>query len=521
MFLTRFLGLSSKSSQSAPPAQLTRLKSRLGCEMLEARDVPAAFYWNPLLSGGMVNANVDVASNWTDMSGVRQTAAPVSADDLYFTGYSQPGSSGPSYPGANAVIKSADINQPVVRTYNSIHLLAGYTGTVDFKVSTYVGILELRGGNIAQNDAFYATAGGGHLTVRVHFDWTGGTLNSGPTAGWVHLEGATGIIDPGDGNTVNTRSTLNLMKNASDVMASTTQRRGFIDFLDGNGMIVGETCQVELKVKPIPAGNPNAIVGYKGTQTTTGDLNRKYIHVKKDAKVIVARDPEDANNPAVAKGSSELPILIDGGQLSLLENTDFSVFGSLNTCDSGLPAVTVYQKSGTTLVTNGSELFCGSGFSMLAGEFQTIALTVVGVPIANQPDAVLHGDFSFNGGNLRLVYNLPMNDNSASTFGRLKIKGDMNYNGGTYHPRFNPTTRKADLIYVEGDGKKMSIYQDARVSPNRVTHNWTGSAPGDSYPILRAPTEIVGAPAITAALDAFYKLSLDLPGKKAINLVLK
>ncbi len=65
MFLTRFLGLSSKSSQVAPPSQLPRRKSRLGLEMLEARDVPTAFHWNPLANSDLL---ASTATNWTTAS---------------------------------------------------------------------------------------------------------------------------------------------------------------------------------------------------------------------------------------------------------------------------------------------------------------------------------------------------------------------------------------------------------------------------------------------------------------------
>ena len=187
----------------------SRLTSPFAVEVLESRDVPAAaFYWNPLFAGGMVNTSVDVASNWTDVSGVRQTAAPGSADDLYFSGSSRPGSSGPSYPTADAVIKSASSSQSVVRTYNGVHLLAGYTGTVDFQVSSFVGVLELRSGKIAQNDAFFTTMGGGQLSVTQSMTWTGGAFNSGkidpstgvyvpPPAGKLNLLGNTvSVFDP-------------------------------------------------------------------------------------------------------------------------------------------------------------------------------------------------------------------------------------------------------------------------------------------------------------------------------------
>jgi len=248
--------------------------------MLDARDVPAALYWNPLGGSDLL---ASTANNWVDGVGVRATAAPGAVDDLYFNGIAitpeptpttsnavvdangnpvsppPPPTSPPSPPvfaQADCYVTSSDPNQSVVRTYNGVHVLAGYTGTVDFKVSTFVGHLELRGGNIAQNDAFYATAGGGHLAVTVHLDWTGGTLNSGPTAGWVHLVGATGMIDPGVTGTLKLGSTTSLQTSDTDGAAALTIESGTINQGGGWGVIVGESCVV---TQAPPSGGSRAL----------------------------------------------------------------------------------------------------------------------------------------------------------------------------------------------------------------------------------------------------------------------
>ena len=450
--------------------------------MLEARDVPAALYWNPLLSGGMVNTNVDVASNWTDMYGVRPTAAPVSADDLYFTGYSQPGSSGPSYPSANAEIKSADNNQPVVRTYNSIHLLAGYYGTVDFKVSTYVGILELRGGNIAQNDAFYATAGGGHLAVTVHLDWTGGTLNSGPTAGWVHVVGATGIIDPGDGNTLITGSTLNLKQNGIGLRSTADFVSGTTDYRGGFGLIVDSLCQARV-VPPL-----DAQVSFTASNSTqAGDpTGKKKIEVKTGGEFSVNRRPADVNDARRVQYRSELGILNSGGLVTILGRTDVTLTGDV-------AGATPFEKWGYRQPTdglgvglqleNGCKLSTTKGVSIEAGVLYTLALVDAdNKPLANQPDAYIDGPVTISGGGIFLVKNLSAAiPESQGCFGVLFITGDVTWSGGFFSPRLKPGTASADRLHVEGT---LSISGTANVGPGSVTGSWAGANMGNSWAVI-------------------------------------
>ncbi len=49
--------------------------------MLEARDVPAAFYWEPPAGSNLL---ASTANNWTDGVSSRYSFPPGTADDLYF-----------------------------------------------------------------------------------------------------------------------------------------------------------------------------------------------------------------------------------------------------------------------------------------------------------------------------------------------------------------------------------------------------------------------------------------------------
>ncbi len=432
--------------------------------MLEARDVPAAFYWNPLAGSDLL---ASTATNWVDGSGIRAMTAPGAADDLYFTGVEipvtsteslifgaesfvvPPGSPPPPPPPppviaqANCYITSSDPNESIVRTYNGVHVMAGYTGTVDFKVSTFVGNLELRGGNIAQNDAFYASAGGGHLAVTVHFDWTAGILNSSSTAGWVHLVGATGIIDPGDGNTVGLGSTLSLEKNTSDLGADVTLGDGTIQGIGLPDIFVGEFCKLQ---------RPAANLWLKLNQIGKVEMNGGEITlhcVESDSYLLIN------GGKVILKANGTGPAL----------NTDTVIFkGRI-----GAQGPSVKIDGGTLELQCGVTLKANFGFEMANGALVTRPTTIAG----GNNISLIRADAKISGGDISI--GKPVEGNPV--YATLTVDGDVTWTGGTYRPyinstsnTFEATTWKASSTFYTTNGA--TITPDVQGAGNPLGKTW-------------------------------------------------
>ena len=406
MFLTRFLGLSSKSSQIAPPSQIPRLKSRLGCEMLEARDVPAAFYWNPLGGSDLL---ASTANNWTDGVSSRYSTPPGTAADLYFPGHPVGSSSGPSYPSAPATIDSGGV-------FKSIHIY-DYGLSVTTSVDVTVETLELRRGNIVQQNA---ASNGGKLTITSRFDWTGGDLNpdtsspAGPTVGLVTLSGATGLINPGDGTTLNLGTQF-----VVDSGAFVTQASGGISLLKDNGFdILNGTFLCQAKGQP---------VGILPTLTAAGNVTypKNAVQVNQGGKLRV----ENSGNQAAATYNlDKTPLQNLGGEVTIGERL---VLQSSATISDVLTTenCSIYQSSGVFNLAHGSTVSVTKGIKFDGGDFfTTTAETVAGNAI---PDAVIEGNFIFRAGTVTLV----KNSTETGVIGNLRVSGgNVWFYSGTFKP---------------------------------------------------------------------------------------
>ena len=185
--------------------------------MLEARDVPAAYYWSPTYNSltSSVDPHASTANNWSDPSGNRQIVAPGANDDLYFTGVTIPPPSGnpvPTYPTALCLFSAGS-------QFNGMHLVTpsgGYGGSggvgVQLEGNVGIGTLELRTGVIIQNAGGSTSAEGSTLTVTQHFTWTGGILNGSGNAATVKIVGVTdATIGNGTDSSYTTGSDIKLL----------------------------------------------------------------------------------------------------------------------------------------------------------------------------------------------------------------------------------------------------------------------------------------------------------------------
>ena len=233
---------------------------RLRMESLEAREVPAVYFWNPEIQSipdplpgedeEVLNPFARVAYNWVNDAGERYDEPPGTDDDLVFTNLPY-NDSHPNFPTSTCRITSASPS-----SFQSITILAGYGGPVSIERVLTVGTFVQRGGYVAQ------VGGGLDFYVTNAFTFTGGTLNSTSTLGTVHLQGATGTINL-NGSAVELGSTLNV-EARNGIGSYVELEPGTLSLANAAWIVVNSLCQFKLPERP---GQPQVVIQPKqGTE---------------------------------------------------------------------------------------------------------------------------------------------------------------------------------------------------------------------------------------------------------------
>jgi hypothetical protein len=291
--------------------------------MLESREVPANFYWDPQSNLDLSSTNL---SNWLNPQGVRcgvqMIGAPIpgpnSDDTLIFgedlsnkTGHGTVGvggtggSNGPSYNTLDCnldyVPQSGNQTGPLYAPTDYYGLTLKYTygiGTVKLIHSSYVNYFEMRGGNINQLPVGNE-GGANHVTVNNLLTWTAGTINTNAQAGFLNLNiGAHGWVDPGEGLSVTTGSTIILKGDSTnETGSSAVLQQGFIDIANGDGIDVGGFAKFQINAPIHPTEYTLATVGV----TVVADLvveGRKKLYIREDGQAIISgADSKSATVP--------------------------------------------------------------------------------------------------------------------------------------------------------------------------------------------------------------------------------
>lgn len=417
--------------------------------------MPAAYYWNPLSGSDLL---ASTANNWVDAGGVRMIEQPDGDDDLYFTGieivstptesfsfgeeslaFSEASAAPPGPPPpptvnaqADCLITSSSPSAPVERHYNGVHLMAGYTGTVDFQVSSFVGTLELRAGNIAQNDAFYATAGGGHLAVTVNLDWTGGGLNSSLTSplGWVHLVGATGTINAGADGELETGSTITLDDSELDFLEGTLVNVG-IDVNDGGVFNIGSDGedgpgQPQPEVPPLVLPQPPKVV--KADLVVSVKNVDQLVRVN-GIRINEGGEAEIGTNAVneVVIGTSAQWLQNAGGKFVVGNSAEYEITGSKEfaVTQDIEKDLSYFQSSGTFSVSHGSQIKFRFGAALRGGSLTTTTATVP----AND-GTTKNVDAAKIVGDVLSWAKIDILKDKAGIFGNLSINGKFDWRDG-------------------------------------------------------------------------------------------
>ncbi len=433
--------------------------------MLEARDVPTALYWNPVMNPVTytVDPHVSVANNWTDASGTRRTNAPVADDDLYFMGY---GSPGPGYPNASAIIDSSSGG-----TFHGIHLVNYYAGTVSLQVETTVNTFEQRYGSIAQSGT------GLNLFVTNAFTLTGGTLNNTSNLGTVHLQGATGLIDPVDGGIDAEIGSTLILESRSGIGTTLTQLPGTLWTTNSAAMDVYANCSYNLPEQP--GAGPVKVQQRFGKNTTKGIL-RLYLNSSENVDQAVIDD----------RG-----ILVLGGSLVVTHDATISGLVAPNVVNSA----SIQMESGTIRIRNGTKLTTPA-ILMNGGLFVTTP-GVIGTTVAT-----IDGRVQVTGGGIILGFEV----GQQHVFTDLVVTGDFIMSGGTFFAGVDGTTgpnsTKSDRILSD----RMELSAGSKVSA-QVYSPPQGGVAGRQWQVFGATGGILTNELTT---DAGWTVTADQPKKK-------
>jgi hypothetical protein len=502
---------------SPPPA--SRLTAHFVVEVLESRVVPAAYYWNPLPSNGLLASD---ANNWRDSGGNQMQVAPSSADDLYFVPVQMSGTGDGEgnpepYCSPACVIKSSSASTSIPRVFNGVHLMPGYTGTVDFQVSTFVGVLELRSGNIAQNDAFYQSAGGGQLSVTQGMTWTGGNFNAGvdsmsgvdtpPPPGKLNLLGDTvSVFDLGANNTVALGSYVTL----TNLNSAGTGAGAKLDILAGGSIILegiagmlaegGSLCQAKAK----PMAMELFVTPNNKRIHPEGDF--RTIKLKGAAEIVVLRA-----NPAVAGELTfemgDVSLLVEDGAFQVSQKVTAKITCKLS---NAADAPTVLITGGGVRIENGSNLDVTSGLKMTGGSVVTLArMDGPGKVSPTQGDSSIFGDITISGGSVLMNFNLSQGVSNTdegvlhTTFAKLNIYGRLNWTGGTHIGYVNSALFDGDLIRVRGNNCACSISKDVRfeIGSSNNDSGLTEVPANSEFVIVDSEVAITGTPTLVGSVS--------------------
>src|SRR5581483_9571248 len=170
----------------APPSpRRPRPQFRPACEVLEGRDVPAAYTWT-----GLVSTDATVAANWhlsTDPWPDPATSTPGPGDDVTFV-----------LVGHNPLVDCTNFGLPDPNEeYHAVYVGPGYDAKITLSHSLKTQILDLESGIISQ-PGNQATGDNTDITVTgpdpdpytPAFQWRGTTLNDSGHSANITVKGS-------------------------------------------------------------------------------------------------------------------------------------------------------------------------------------------------------------------------------------------------------------------------------------------------------------------------------------------
>jgi hypothetical protein len=373
---------------------------RPALEALEWREVPATFLWT-----GAVSTNALDAANWSSME--EPGGLPGEDDHLHFTGgpVANPGElGGPPSPPPSSPSVNCDNLQSLGTGFAGVHIEASYTGTVTMGEALTVGAFDLANGAISQSASAY------DLTVTGTFNWTGGTLNSMPSAAVVYLNGGGAITLPGGNNTLTTGSTLSFGSSGGEKLTTISGGGNLLLNGTGDGIFVNADAKVN---KVLQVGSDNAVKGVDNQlRTLTVATGAHWGYVGQGTATL------------------ELQVLNMGGTFLLQGQVNLAIKNFFNSANVFGYLQTVAAPTSTLEIQNGSVLDVSAtkGADVSRGK-----VILVGNPAVAQQVATIKGKFEFRGG-LIGFHQTPTEVGGTLVWGQFRVEGDALWAGGIYNP---------------------------------------------------------------------------------------
>lgn len=399
------------------------VKARLALESLDARVLPATYFWL-----GTVDTDAINPANWS-MTGGPSNVIPGDGDTIIFaqhgTGEGGPVGEGP--PPSPPPVVDCDGLVLTSGSFEAMHIQGGYTGTVTFGSALTVGTYSQANGAIAQPQSGY------ELTVLDTFTWIGGTLNSTSTLSTVRIRGAVGTVDPGVGNTITTGSMLSMESRSvsgNPQGSSTTFLPGTVDFTNSS------TIYVDVHSSALANSTAGNVLFTSAAPPPTANIDGTW---------------------AVSGGKKNThPVgLVVSGTVKVEQGSTLDV-------NSGA-AFTSVETNGTgkVVIENGSTLKVSNNVWIKTGG---VLNTTV---LANQADqratpAVIEGKLDVSGGSVTLG-----SGSNPHVWSKLHVKGNGTWDGGTINITIdnNAGALKLDQLLFDGTFSSTVPAQPVAASP--------------------------------------------------------
>jgi hypothetical protein len=400
----------------------------------------------------------------------------------------------------------------LVGTFNSVHLVNAYSGTVKTSQIT-VGSLELTTGRIdpvgnGMGDIYVSSSNPSSPPI---FNWMGGVLNGSGYIGSVHLLGVTTTLSPpsnGDGTygTLTTGDSISFEDDGAGNGSLGTITDGTFDWNNGSDLVCADDSEVDVEPE-------NADCVFNAPQDQPGQVNIP-------GGVIKSAGPKNwqvNNMPAKVEGG-ELFVDCPGATASFTGNVDKNPNkGSVYMTTDGKRIAIVVDSTlaaANGVVTDGGKISTVQNSAQLRHRTATIQRDLTD----SAADVVILDGTSprpmLGGGQLPL-------------FGQLLVKGNVWWSGGTYRPVVDneqdcresiagvPTWVPQDYADLWTATGTFSISSDAMIIAGTVddqTGNLNAAlAAGPLYWIVIQGAPLCGLPGYTApwtGVDTAYSAGL-------------
>jgi hypothetical protein len=480
----------------------------LRVEVLEAREVPAAFWWvGDHAPAGKSGTDAKVPENWRiadEVNGkfvdLRWSATRIPGDNVQNGEYDHVFFEGdplePLPEGGTRTFRDCDNFGLESGYFAAVGIGGGYDKTVTLSKGFVTVDFGLNSGKIAQPVA------GTDITT-TNFIWMGGELNSTTNPQTLTVAGGKATISPGTTGTLTTRDTIvfTAVNTSSGTVGTTaTFNQGTVTFAGGTGMKIGASCLAKLQPS-----------GANGVQFQASDnANGKYKIINQGEFRVM-----HFGGTIYVSGKSALPMLVDGGDLILEWKTGMEFNNSYTASVGGVqtPLGSVVMNAGEVSVAVASTLKVSEGMLMTSGEINAHVPAEADAGEDNRR-ATIDGNLTVSGGVISFDYAL-LGWSGYEAY--LSATGNIVWSGGTFKPVINNSTLEAKSQW-RCNGTFTIQGTAPLVDPFRMNPNVDPPA-GRTWTVLHGGGGVTGMPQLE--VNDAVDLELVTNGNPVNQLVLK